>query len=162
LRVIATTSGVKVIFKGGTSLVKGWNLIQRFSKDIDIFLDPTAFEPPLGKRGIDRELKKLSEAIGSHPALTFAKSESTTIAAFGRNDLFYRRRLCRSFLVSYGFNHHWHGRGREFESRRPRHKNQWLTGCPLWAFCISQKIANSPTSLSPAIRNHRLVSAFRR
>lgn len=88
LRVIATTSGDKVIFKGGTSLVKGWNLIQRFSEDIDIFLDPTAFEPPLGKRGIDRELKQLSDAIGRHPALSFEKGESKTIGGFGRNDRF--------------------------------------------------------------------------
>ncbi len=28
-----------LIFKGGTSLSKGWNLIQRFSKDIDLALD---------------------------------------------------------------------------------------------------------------------------
>ena len=88
LRVIATTSGDKVIFKGGTSLVKGWNLIQRFSEDIDIFLDPTAFQPSLGKRGIDRELKKLSDAIGRHPALSFEKNESKTIGGFGRNDRF--------------------------------------------------------------------------
>jgi hypothetical protein len=88
LRVIATTSRDKVIFKGGTSLVKGWNLIQRFSEDIDIFLDPTAFQPPLGKRGIDRELKKLSDAIGRHPALSFEKNESKTIGGFGRNDRF--------------------------------------------------------------------------
>jgi hypothetical protein len=88
LRVIANTSGDKIIFKGGTSLVKGWNLIQRFSEDIDIFLDPTAFQPPLGKRGIDRELKKLSDAIGRHPALSFEKNESKTIGGFGRNDRF--------------------------------------------------------------------------
>jgi hypothetical protein len=88
LRVIAATSGDKVLFKGGTSLVKGWNLIQRFSEDIDIFLDPTAFQPPLGKRGIDRELKKLSDAIGMHPALSFEKKESKTIGGFGRNDRF--------------------------------------------------------------------------
>ena len=50
LRIIAAAAGDKVIFKGGTSLSKGWNLIQRFSEDIDIFLDPTLFEPPLGKR----------------------------------------------------------------------------------------------------------------
>jgi len=37
LRVIAACAGDKVIFKGGTSLTKGWNLIQRFSEDIDIF-----------------------------------------------------------------------------------------------------------------------------
>ena len=51
LRVIAATAGDKVIFKGGTSLSKGWNLIQRFSEDIDIFLDPLAFQPALGKTG---------------------------------------------------------------------------------------------------------------
>lgn len=31
------------IFKGGTSLSKGWKLIERFSEDIDIALDPIAF-----------------------------------------------------------------------------------------------------------------------
>lgn len=40
LRMIATRGSDGVIFKGGTSLAKGWNLIQRFSEDIDIFLDP--------------------------------------------------------------------------------------------------------------------------
>jgi hypothetical protein len=32
-----------MIFKGGTSLSKCWNLIERLSEDIDIALDPTAF-----------------------------------------------------------------------------------------------------------------------
>lgn len=30
-------------FKGGTSLSKGWDLIERFSEDIDIALAPEAF-----------------------------------------------------------------------------------------------------------------------
>lgn len=34
------------IFKGGTSLSKGWGLIERFSEDIDIALDPLAFGKP--------------------------------------------------------------------------------------------------------------------
>jgi hypothetical protein len=59
--------------QGGTSLSKGWNLILRFSEDIDIFLDPTAFAPPL---------------VGKHPALTFVEKESLTIGGFGRNDRF--------------------------------------------------------------------------
>ena len=88
LRIIATAAGDKVIFKGGTSLSKGWNLIQRFSEDIDIFLDPVAFKPALGKRGIDRELKKLRDAIGEHPALTFTEAESQTIGGLGRSDRF--------------------------------------------------------------------------
>ena len=83
LRIIAAMGGDKIIFKGGTSLSKGWNLIQRFSEDIDIFLDPAAFEPALGKRAIDRELKKLRDSIGGHPALTFVEKESQTIGGFG-------------------------------------------------------------------------------
>jgi hypothetical protein len=94
LRIIAATAGEKVIFKGGTSLSKGWNLIQRFSEDIDIFLDPAAYKTPLGKNGIDRELKKLRDSIGAHPALTFVKEESQTIGGFGRSDHFsYKRRF---------------------------------------------------------------------
>ena len=87
LRIIAGASD-KVIFKGGTSLAKGWNLIQRFSEDIDIFLDPAAFDPVLGKRGIDRELKALRDAIAAHGASTFLPEESQTIGGFGRNDRF--------------------------------------------------------------------------
>jgi hypothetical protein len=88
LRIIAVTAGDKVIFKGGTSLAKGWNLIQRFSEDIDIFLDPTAFQPALGKRAIDRQLRKLRDAISAHPALTFLENESHTIGGVGRSDQF--------------------------------------------------------------------------
>jgi hypothetical protein len=88
LRIIAAAAPDKIIFKGGTSLAKGWNLIQRFSEDIDIFLDPLAFKPALGKNGIDRELKNLRDAVGGHPALTFVAAESKTIGGFGRNDRF--------------------------------------------------------------------------
>jgi hypothetical protein len=35
--------GQHMVFKGGTSLSKGWKLIARFSEDIDIALDPQAF-----------------------------------------------------------------------------------------------------------------------
>ncbi len=88
LRIIAAAAPDKIIFKGGTSLAKGWNLIQRFSEDIDIFLDPLAFKPALGKNAIDRELKNLRDAVGAHPALTFVAAESQTIGGFGRNDRF--------------------------------------------------------------------------
>jgi len=92
LRIIAA-AGEPIIFKGGTSLSKGWNLIDRFSEDIDIFLDPRAYDPPLGKRAIDRELKKLRDAVAEHPALTFVKDESQTIGGFGRNDRFSYHQL---------------------------------------------------------------------
>ncbi len=88
LRAIADAAGDKVIFKGGTSLSKGWDLIERFSEDIDLFLDPLAFSPPLKGRAIDRGLKRLRDAVGHHPALTFIADESQTIGGFGRNDHF--------------------------------------------------------------------------
>lgn len=79
LRIIAGAVGDKAVFKGGTSLSKGWNLIRRFSEDVDIFLDPRAFVPVLGKNGIDRELKRLRDAVDAHPALTFRKQDSQTM-----------------------------------------------------------------------------------
>jgi hypothetical protein len=87
LRIIAA-AGDNVILKGGASLAKGWNLIQRFSEDIDIFLDAAAFQPALGKRGIDRELKRLRDAVGAHPALALLQNEGQTIGGFGRSDRF--------------------------------------------------------------------------
>lgn len=94
LRIIAANAGDKVIFKGGTSLSKGWNLIQRFSEDIDLFLDPRAFDPPLGRNAINRELKRVRDAISRHPGLTHIKAESQTVGGFGRNDRFaYEQRF---------------------------------------------------------------------
>ena len=50
-----------LIFKGGTSLSKGWNLIQRFSEDIDLVLDRAylGFDGALSKGDI-RRLRKVS------------------------------------------------------------------------------------------------------
>ena len=38
LRPIAASFGDQVLFKGGTSLSKGWKLIDRFSEDIDLYV----------------------------------------------------------------------------------------------------------------------------
>jgi hypothetical protein len=40
-----------IVFKGGTSLSKGWNLIERFSEDIDLAIDRKFF-------GFDCEISK--------------------------------------------------------------------------------------------------------
>lgn len=94
LRAITAAHGDQIIFKGGTSLSKGWNLIDRFSEDIDIFVDPEAFNPPLRTRGIDRQLKLLRDTIIAHPALTYLEADSQTIGGFGRNDRFsYNQRF---------------------------------------------------------------------
>lgn len=88
LRILQQTSGNTIIFKGGTSLSKGWDLINRFSEDVDIFFDPTSFEPALGKNAINRELKSLRQAVEVHPGLKFVDKESRTIGGFGRSDYF--------------------------------------------------------------------------
>jgi hypothetical protein len=50
------------IFKGGTSLSKGWKLIQRFSEDIDIALDPEAFDMKYIPAPSHSYVKKLKRA----------------------------------------------------------------------------------------------------
>ena len=49
-----------LVFKGGTSLSKAWNLIQRFSEDIDLVLDREylGFKGELGNRAIKKLRKK--------------------------------------------------------------------------------------------------------
>jgi len=88
LRVIADQLGERAMFKGGTSLSKGWGLITRFSEDIDLFVNPDRFEPRPGKNRMDRILKDLAEAVGEHPALTWLKDEGVTIGGLGREDHF--------------------------------------------------------------------------
>ena len=50
-----------ILFKGGTSLSKGYNIIKRFSEDIDIALDKSffGFEAPLSNTQIDKLRKKV-------------------------------------------------------------------------------------------------------
>jgi len=58
-------------FKGGTSLSKGWDLIQRFSEDIDLVLDREFLGFP-GEVG-NKRLKKLRKASHVYVKNTFVK-----------------------------------------------------------------------------------------
>lgn len=88
LRVIADRLGDRAMFKGGTSLSKGWGLITRFSEDIDLFVHPGAFNRRPGKNKMDKILKELAEGVGEHPALSWLGDESVTIGGLGRADYF--------------------------------------------------------------------------
>jgi len=59
--VFSMSCGQAIVFKGGTSLSKGWGLIQRFSEDIDFALDREflGFSGELGKNQRDK-LRKAS------------------------------------------------------------------------------------------------------
>lgn len=52
----ATTPEPRLLFKGGTSLSKGYGLIERFSEDIDI----TVFREDIGQAATVEELEALS------------------------------------------------------------------------------------------------------
>ena len=86
LRIVATRFPTQAIFKGGTSLSKAWGLIRRFSEDVDLFVDPNQFTPPLGKNGIDRELKALRDQVAQYPA--FELIDGKTSGGFGCSDSF--------------------------------------------------------------------------
>ncbi|MFT4024462.1 MAG: nucleotidyl transferase AbiEii/AbiGii toxin family protein [Flavihumibacter sp.] len=54
-----------LVFKGGTSLSKGWNLIQRFSEDIDLALDREflGFSGQLSRQDIKKLRRKSYQFI---------------------------------------------------------------------------------------------------
>lgn len=89
LRIVAERLGDKVMFKGGTSLSKGWGLINRFSEDVDLFVNRDMFQPRPGTNRMDRILKELSEFVSEHPALTWLRDEGVTIGGLGREDYFH-------------------------------------------------------------------------
>ena len=88
LRIVAERWPTQVIFKGGTSLSKGWKIIERFSEDIDLFFNRAAFEPSLGSSRVDRELKAIRDAVGAHPGLTYTSDGGFSDRGVARKDYF--------------------------------------------------------------------------
>ena len=75
LKAIFSTSAAKYMyFKGGTSLSKGWNLINRFSEDIDIALYREYFSEKLGKDFVNCDTKNKREQLRK-VARTFVSTE---------------------------------------------------------------------------------------
>jgi Nucleotidyl transferase AbiEii toxin, Type IV TA system len=88
LRTIASGWETKVIFKGGTSLSKGWQLIDRFSEDIDLFLNKQAFIPPLGANRVDKELIEIEAAVAAHSGLKLGSPLGNRKRGTSRNSYF--------------------------------------------------------------------------
>lgn len=74
-----------LIFKGGTSLSKGWNLIQRFSEDIDLAIDREylGFEGNLNRQ----QIKKLRKASYAFMTKAFIEELTERFAAAGFKDV---------------------------------------------------------------------------
>lgn len=74
----------KLVFKGGSSLSKIWNLILRFSEDIDLAIDRSVFE--LEGDLTKKQLKKLRKASSLFVKDVFAVDLQNTIHAKGLAD----------------------------------------------------------------------------
>lgn len=70
LHTLSQTHRGKFILKGGTSLSKGWQLLQRFSEDIDLLVKT---EPGWGKGRRDKRLKELQQTIAETKGFTLAE-----------------------------------------------------------------------------------------
>lgn len=70
-----------IVFKGGTSLSKGWDLIERFSEDIDLAIDRSyfGFEGDLSKTRIKKLRKQSCEFISTE----FLKGLTQTLTEWG-------------------------------------------------------------------------------
>lgn len=64
----------QVIFKGGTSLSKGWKLIDRLSEDIDLIVVKDAFDPRLGKNRLPKELERMMQVIEGGGTVTYVEN----------------------------------------------------------------------------------------
>ncbi|NOY56294.1 MAG: nucleotidyl transferase AbiEii/AbiGii toxin family protein [Actinobacteria bacterium] len=66
LRVLAGEFPDDFVFKGGTSLSKGYGLIERFSEDIDLLI----ITGTRGKGAVDRLMKDMGGAVAHHMGAT--------------------------------------------------------------------------------------------
>jgi predicted nucleotidyltransferase component of viral defense system len=84
LRLVAGRFGEQIIFKGGTSLSKGWKLIARFSEDIALYISPG----DRGETARNTLLKSLSSSVANHPALTPRADLTERIRGVARTTVF--------------------------------------------------------------------------
>jgi hypothetical protein len=67
-------------FKGGTSLSKGWNLIERFSEDIDLTIDHTFFTNDIAN---NNQLKNLRKKCHKYVIDNLTKQLATALTRMG-------------------------------------------------------------------------------
>lgn len=65
-----------VIFKGGTSLSKGFKLIRRFSEDVDLYVAPVQANGTASPNQTKQRMKRLAALVAEHPALTLGTEKS--------------------------------------------------------------------------------------
>jgi len=74
LRALRESAPGQFVFKGGTSLAKGWNLLERFSEDIDLLLRMDDGKGGQISRGeVDRRLEGAEQVVGSTAGFRFVR-----------------------------------------------------------------------------------------
>src|SRR5208337_167599 len=63
----------RFLLKGGTSLTKGWDLLDRFSEDLDLLLKVESEGRPLSKGERERRLKSMCATISGAPGFSTAQ-----------------------------------------------------------------------------------------
>lgn len=78
--IFQTDAAPKMLFKGGTSLSKGWHLIERLSEDVDLAIDHTFF----GINGTTKSQRdKLRKTSRKYIQETLSKSLESNLATLG-------------------------------------------------------------------------------
>ncbi len=88
LRTVQTEFGNDYIFRGGTSLSKGWRLIDRFSEDIDLVLDRDHVAPTMSLASALKYTKKATGAVSGYDGLSLIAEKSTSSKKRGREDTY--------------------------------------------------------------------------
>jgi predicted nucleotidyltransferase component of viral defense system len=94
LRALKDDIGEQFLFKGGTSLSKGWNLIERFSEDIDLLFFMEQAGEELSKNNRHKRFKAAEDIIAGTPGFTSVQSEKPLSSETG---------VHRESLFSYPF-----------------------------------------------------------
>lgn len=71
LKAVANAFPKGFLLKGGTSLSKGWGLLDRFSEDLDLLL---LDGPSVSKTQRDKRMKRAEDAVGAYEGFTFSES----------------------------------------------------------------------------------------
>ncbi len=94
LRVLASEHTNELIFRGGSSLTKGWGLIERFSEDVDVVLNVPYLKDknkPHGHRARKTRGKKIVNSVATHLSLSIEegrKSPAQRSASYTYDSLF--------------------------------------------------------------------------
>ncbi len=80
--IFSSKDGINLVFKGGTSLSKGWGLIERFSEDIDLSVS-REFLGFGGNELSNSQIKKLRKASFAYVSDPFARTIETVLVEMG-------------------------------------------------------------------------------